>query len=155
MPPDLYININLSNNSIIDKELPNNINKDNKDYSNINNQDLTIAYNKVIGGSKEEVLLLNILGEDRDIQYNNLEVLIETYLDIFNKESSKEIKVISLKEPSINMPEALKALVIAIRLPKAKQTCGEKKGKDSVEIDGRLYEYYNCKQCLVFYNNRV
>ena len=37
MPPDLYANINLSNNSIINKELPNNINKDNKDYSNINN----------------------------------------------------------------------------------------------------------------------
>ena len=46
---------------------------------------------------------------------------------------------------SIDAPEALKALVIAIRSPKAKQTRGKKKGKDSVEIDGRLYEHYNYK----------
>ena len=46
---------------------------------------------------------------------------------------------------SIDAPKALKVPVIAIRSPKAKRTCGEKKGKDSVEIDGRLYEYYNCK----------
>ena len=97
MPPNLYANINLSNNSIINKEPPNNIDKDNKDYSNINNQDLTIAYNEVIGGSKE-VLLLNILGEDEDIWRDNSEVFIGTYLDIFSKESSKEIKVMSLKE---------------------------------------------------------
>ena len=57
-----------------------------------------MAYNKVIGGSKEEVLLLNILGEDKDTWRDNLEVLIGTYLDIFSKESSKKIKVISLKE---------------------------------------------------------
>ena len=94
MPPDLYTNINLSNNSIINKELPNNIDKDNKCCSNINNQDLTIVYNKVIGGNKEEVLLLNILGEDKDTWHNDLEVLVGTYLDIFGKESSKEIKVI-------------------------------------------------------------
>ena len=43
------------------------------------------------------------------------------------------------------MPKALKAPAIAIRSPKAKRTRGQKKGKDSVEIDGRLYEYYNCK----------
>ena len=67
MPPDPRANVNLSNNGIINKEPPNNINKDNKDYSNINNQDLTIVYNKVIGSNKEEVLLLNILGEDKDI----------------------------------------------------------------------------------------
>ena len=99
MPPDLYANVNLSNNSIVNKEPPNNINKDNEDYSNINNQDLTIAYNKVIGGSKEEVSLLNILEEDEDTWYNNLEVLTGTYLDIFSKESSKEIKVVSLEKP--------------------------------------------------------
>jgi hypothetical protein len=46
---------------------------------------------------------------------------------------------------SIDAPKALKALVIAIRLPKAKRTHGEKKGKNSVEIDGWLYEHYNCK----------
>ena len=57
-----------------------------------------MAYNKVIGGSKE-VLLLNILGEDKDIQYNNLKVFIGTYLDIFSEESSKEIEVMSLEEP--------------------------------------------------------
>ena len=32
------------------------------------------------------------------------------------------------------MPEALKALVIAIRLPKTKRTHSKKKGKDSVTI---------------------
>ena len=46
---------------------------------------------------------------------------------------------------SIDVPKALKVLVIAIRSPKAKRTRGEKKGKDPVKIDGRLYEYYNCK----------
>ena len=98
MPPNPRANINFSNNGIIDKKLPNNIDKDNKDYGNINNQDLTIVYNKVIEGSKE-VLLLDILGEDKDIQCNDLGVLIGTYLDIFSKENSKEIKVISLEEP--------------------------------------------------------
>ena len=58
-----------------------------------------MASNKVIGGSKKEVLLLNILGENKDIWRNNLEVLTGTYLNIFGKESSKEIKVISLEEP--------------------------------------------------------
>ena len=57
-----------------------------------------MAYNKVIGGGKKEVLLLNILEEDEDIQYNNLEVLIGTYLDVFSKESSEEIKATSLEE---------------------------------------------------------
>ena len=46
---------------------------------------------------------------------------------------------------SVDAPKALKALVIAIRLPKAKRTYSKKKGKDSIEINGRLYEYYNCK----------
>ena len=46
---------------------------------------------------------------------------------------------------STDAPKALKALIITIRLPKAKRTCSEKKGKDSVEIDGQLYEYYNYK----------
>ena len=99
MPPDLYADVNLSNNSIVNKEPPNNINKDNKDYSNINDQDLTIVYNKVIGGSKEEVLLLNILGEDEDIWRDNSEVLTGTRLDVFGEESSEEIKVASLEEP--------------------------------------------------------
>ena len=36
MPSDPHTNVNLSNNSIIDKEPPDNINKDNKDYSDIN-----------------------------------------------------------------------------------------------------------------------
>ena len=58
-----------------------------------------MAYNKVIGSSKEEVLLLNILGEDENTWRDNLEVYTGTCLDIFSKESSKEIKVISLKEP--------------------------------------------------------
>ena len=46
---------------------------------------------------------------------------------------------------SVDAPKALKALAIAIRSPKAKRTHSEKKGKDSIEIDGRLYKYYNCK----------
>ena len=37
---------------------------------------------------------------------------------------------------STDAPEALKAPAIAIRSPKAKRTRSEKKGKDSVEIDG-------------------
>jgi hypothetical protein len=65
MPPDPRADVDLSNNGVIDKEPPNDIDKDNKDYSNINDQDLTIAYDEVIGGG-EEVLLLNILGEDED-----------------------------------------------------------------------------------------
>ena len=46
---------------------------------------------------------------------------------------------------SIDAPKALKALVITIRSPKAKRTRSEKKGKDSIKIDGQLYEYYNYK----------
>ena len=46
---------------------------------------------------------------------------------------------------SIDTPKALKAPVIAIKSPKAKQTHDKKKGMDFIEIDGRLYEYYNCK----------
>jgi hypothetical protein len=37
---------------------------------------------------------------------------------------------------SIDIPKAPKVPVIAIRLPKAKQTRSEKKGKDSVKING-------------------
>ena len=98
MPPDPRTNVNLSNNSVVDKKPPNNIDEDNEDYSNINNQNLTMAYNKIIGGSKE-VSLLDISGEDEDIQCNNSGVLTGTYLDIFSEESSKEIKVVSLEEP--------------------------------------------------------
>jgi len=57
-----------------------------------------MAYNKVMGGGKK-VLLLNILGEDENTWRNNSEILAGTYLDIFGKESSKEIKVVSLEEP--------------------------------------------------------
>ena len=52
-----------------------------------------------MGGSKEEVLLLDILGENKDIWRDNLEVLIGTCLDVFGKESSEEIEVMSLEEP--------------------------------------------------------
>ena len=51
---------------------------------------------------------------------------------------------------STDAPKALKAPVIAIRSPKAKWTRGQKKGKDSVKVNGQLYKHYNCKQCLVF-----
>jgi hypothetical protein len=37
MPPNLCANIDFSNNSVIDKRPPNNIDKDDKDYGNINN----------------------------------------------------------------------------------------------------------------------
>jgi hypothetical protein len=47
-----------------------------------------MAYNEVIGGSKE-VSLLNILGEDENMWHNNLEVFTGTHLDIFGEESSK------------------------------------------------------------------
>ena len=57
-----------------------------------------MAYNKVIGGSKE-VLLLDISGEDEDTWRDDSEILVGTYLDIFSKESGKEIKVASLEEP--------------------------------------------------------
>jgi len=69
-----------------------------KDYGGINNQDLTMAYDKVIGGGKE-VSLLNILGEDKNTWRDDLEILAGTHLDIFGKESSKEIEVASLEEP--------------------------------------------------------
>jgi len=65
MPPNPCANVDLSDNGVVDKEPPDNIDKGNKDYSGINNQDLTMAYNEVIGGGKE-VLLLNILGEDKN-----------------------------------------------------------------------------------------
>ena len=98
MPPDPRADVNLGDNGVIDKEPPNNIDKDNKDYGDINDQDLTIAYNEVIGGGKE-VSLLNISGEDEDTWRDDLGVLTGTYLDVFGKESSKEIKVASLEEP--------------------------------------------------------
>ena len=44
------------------------------------------------------MLLLDILGEDKDTWCNDLEILVGTYLDVFSKESSKEIKVASLEE---------------------------------------------------------
>ena len=65
MPPNLCANVNLSNNGVINKELPNNINKDNKDYSNINNQNIIIVYNKVIGGNKEEIFYLIFQGRTK------------------------------------------------------------------------------------------
>ena len=47
------------------------------------------------------------------------------------------------------MYKAYKASVLAIRSPKAKRTRGNKKGKDSVKIDGRILEYYTYKQCFI------
>ena len=43
------------------------------------------------------------------------------------------------------MYKAYKTSILAIRSPKAKCMCGDKKGKDSVKIDGRILEYYMCK----------
>ena len=47
------------------------------------------------------------------------------------------------------MYKVYKASVLTIRSPKAKRTHSDKKGKDPVEIDGRILEYYMCKQCFV------
>ena len=98
MSPDLCTNVDLGDNSVVDEEPPDDINEGNEDYGGINDQDLTMAYDEVIGGGKE-VLLLDILGEDKDIWRDDSEVLVGTYLDIFNEESSKEIEVVSLEEP--------------------------------------------------------
>ena len=46
---------------------------------------------------------------------------------------------------SADAHEVHKASALAIRSPKAKRTRGDKKGKDPVEIDGRILEYYTCK----------
>ena len=43
------------------------------------------------------------------------------------------------------MYKAYKASMLTIRSFKAKYTYSNKKGKDPVEIDGRILEYYICK----------
>ena len=43
------------------------------------------------------------------------------------------------------MHKVYKASALTIRSPKAKRTRGNKKGKDPIEIDGRILEYYTCK----------
>ncbi len=62
----------------------------------------------------------------------------------------KEIVIPSkLKRPrqgaSVDAHKAYKASTLAIRSPQAKRTRGDKKGKDPIEIDGRILEYYTCK----------
>ena len=94
MPPNPRANVNLSDNGVIDKEPPDNIDKDNKDYGNINDQDLTMAYDEAMAGG-EEVSLLDISDTWRD----DSEVLAGTRLDVFGEESSEEIEVVSLEEP--------------------------------------------------------
>ena len=98
MPPDPRTDVNFGDNGVIDKKPPDDIDKDNEDYGDINNQDLTMAYDEVIGGNKE-VLLLNISGEDEDTWRNDLGVFTGTRLDVFSEENSKEIEVASLEEP--------------------------------------------------------
>ena len=46
---------------------------------------------------------------------------------------------------SIDIYKAYKASILAIRSPNAKRTRGDKKGKDPIEIDGRILEYYTCE----------
>ena len=58
-----------------------------------------MVYDEIIGSGSMEVLLFDILGENKSIWYNNLKALVGTYLDIFNKKSNKEIEIVSLKEP--------------------------------------------------------
>ena len=43
------------------------------------------------------------------------------------------------------MYKVYKASALTIRSPKAKRTRSNKKGKDPVEIDGRILEYYTYK----------
>ena len=98
MPPDPHTDVDLSNNGVVDKKPPDNIDEDNKDYGDINDQDLTMAYDEVMGGG-EEVSLLDISGEDEDTWRDDSGVLAGTCLDVFSEESSKEIEVVSLEEP--------------------------------------------------------
>ena len=58
-----------------------------------------MAYDEVMGGGEEEVLLLDISGEDEDTWSDDSEVLTGTRLEVFGEESSKEIEVASLEEP--------------------------------------------------------
>ena len=66
----------------------------------------------------------------------------------------KEIIIpLKLKRPqqgaSADAHKAYKASTLAIRSPQAKQTRGNKKGKDPIKIDGQILEYYTYKQCFV------
>ena len=98
MPPDPRADVNLGDNGVVDEEPPDDIDEDDEDYGNINDQDLTMAYDEVMGGG-EEVSLLDISGEDEDTWRDDLGVLAGTRLDVFSEESSKEIEVASLEEP--------------------------------------------------------
>ena len=66
-----------------------------------------------------------------------------------NTEPKEIIILLKLKRPrqgaSVDAHKAYKASTLAIRSPQAKQTRGDKKGKDPIEIDGRILEYYTCK----------
>ena len=69
--------------------------------------------------------------------------------EVINPEVKEVVIPLKLKRwrwgASIDAYEVYKASVLAIRSPKAKRTRGNKKGKDPVEIDGRILEYYTCK----------
>ena len=69
--------------------------------------------------------------------------------EAINLELKKAVIPLKLKRwrqgASADAHEAYKASALAIRSPKAKRTRGNKKGKDPVEIDGRILEYYTCK----------
>ena len=97
MPPDPCANVDLGDNGVVDEEPPDDMDEGDEDYGGINDQDLTMEYDEVMGGG--EVSLLDISGEDEDTWRDDSEVLIGTHLDVFGEESSKEIKIASLKEP--------------------------------------------------------
>ena len=69
--------------------------------------------------------------------------------EVINPEVKEVVILLKLKRwrqgASIDAHEVYKASALAIRSPKAKRTRGNKKGKDPVEIDGRILEYYTCK----------
>jgi len=69
--------------------------------------------------------------------------------EVINPELKEVIILSKLKQlrqgAFVDAYKAHKASVLAIRSPKAKHTRGNKKGKDPIEIDSRILEYYTCK----------
>ena len=50
MPPDPCANVDLGDNGVVDEEPPDDIDEGNKDHGGVNDQDLTMAYDEVMGG---------------------------------------------------------------------------------------------------------
>jgi len=50
MPPDPCANVDLGDNGVVDEEPPDDMDEGDEDYGGINDQDLTMAYDEVMGG---------------------------------------------------------------------------------------------------------